>query len=77
MAKKQPTIVTKKGDASFVKMFDTPEQALDFTGPEYDKLGYIVTSFERRQETYFEPVEFDGMVMDQTENGRKLNGTEG
>ena len=75
-SKLMPTVVTKKNDPTLVKLFTNSEEALAFTGPEYDKKGYIITSFEKKQETYFEPVEFDGMALDQTPSGIAQNGTE-
>lgn len=76
MARKSMVVVIrKKNDPDYVKVFTNHEEALAFVGPEYDKQGYRVDAFERKTETYFEPISFDGMAMDKTENGRKLSTT--
>jgi len=58
MAKKSNfTVVTNKNDPSWVKMFGSLDKALAFAGPEYDKKGLVLTTFEKRTETYFQAVE--------------------
>lgn len=51
------TVVTNRNDASIVKMFSKLEEAQAFVGPEYDKKGYVVTTFEKKTETFFSVVE--------------------
>jgi hypothetical protein len=50
------TVVTNQNDPTFVKMFNSKDEALAFVGPEYDKKGFIVTTFEKKTETFFEVV---------------------
>lgn len=71
------TVVTKKGDPAFVRLFQKEEDALAWTGPEYDKKGYVVQTFQKKTETYFELVDDhqDGMALDRTETGAKINDT--
>lgn len=64
------TVVTKKDDPSYVRMFGKEQEALDFTGPEYDKKGYVLTTFEKKTETFFSVVEPEGMAVDTTQAGQ-------
>lgn len=73
MARKSTfTVVTKKDDPSYVRMFGKEQEALDFTGPEYDKKGYVLTTFEKKTETFFSVVEpdEDTMAVDETQAGK-------
>lgn len=70
------TVVTRKNDPTFVKLFDERKSAEEFFGPNWDKDGYVITTLEKKTETFYVAVsEMDGMAIDQTENGAKLNTT--
>lgn len=56
------TVVTNKNDANFVKMFAKLEEAQAFVGPEYDKKGFVLTTFEKKTETFFSVVEEEDAI---------------
>lgn len=71
MARKSTfTVVTRKDDPTYVRMFQKAEEATDWVGPEYDKKGFVVTTFEKKTETVFERVE------DETESPTLAGGDE-
>lgn len=62
----QFVVVTKKDNPNFIRMFASFNEAIAMTGPEYDKLGYVITNFERKTETYFSKVEVEKPETDDT-----------
>jgi|GEM_PF-4879919 len=51
------TVVTNRNDPSTVRMFSKLEEAQAFVGPEYDQKGFVLTTFEKKTETFFSVVE--------------------
>jgi len=55
--KHQICVITKKDDPKYVKVAASLQESLEITGPEYERDGYVISAFEKVQETYYAPVD--------------------